>query len=551
MTRAGSDRESAFAFVSRHPPLSTDRTDRRTRRCPPRHPPRPSPSPRVSTLYPRSPRRPPSVTAGLDPLPAARQRSAPADASAVWPPTKPVQTTLERCELLLTPSMAARGPKGYAWVPVHDFDLVVEQFEERKRARKPSSKLMPPLGAQAEEAEDGACAARRCTCPSPSPSRRCWISPVSPRRRSSRRRRRRSEGRRRASWRSSPPSPEAKNKLSTVEASAPAPREGKRPVKATNAYGAGDYYTGELSDRQLNAPAPEKKRKTTKQAKRGKDGKVITFRTLKIDEIEENRAFRKKALLRDCRDTLTATRKHKYAWVFGKPVDPVALHIPDYFDIIKEPMDFGTIKERLDKKVYLNGGGPMAFARDMRLVFDNCATYNTADSDAGLMGSTLREEFEKAWQAGKLDEKIAEEDQFRAEEDEIIMNTSNEPVEEEVLVESQQVTEVNRQLAEVQKQLAELQKQQAMAASGGFTPSGGVGGGAAAAAEHPPSASAPTTTTTSSTRMISSSMSTSPRLAAGPVAAAVLPARAAAAAGASRGGGGARATAAARFPAAT
>ena len=143
-------------------------------------------------------------------------------------------------------------------------------------------------------------------------------------------------------------------------------------------------------------------------------------------------------------------------------------------------MDFGTIKERLDKKVYLNGGGPMAFARDMRLVFDNCATYNTADSkDAGLMGSTLREEFEKAWQAGKLDEKIAEEDQFRAEEDEIIMNTSNEPVEEEVLVESQQVTEVNRQLAEVQKQLAELQKQQAMAASGGFTPSGGSaeGGG--------------------------------------------------------------------------
>ena len=82
---------------------------------------------------------PPSepVTAGLDPLPpAASAEAPPADASAVWPPTKPVQTTLERCELLLTPSMAARGPKGYAWVPVHDFGLVVEQFEERKRARK-------------------------------------------------------------------------------------------------------------------------------------------------------------------------------------------------------------------------------------------------------------------------------------------------------------------------------------------------------------------------------------------------------------------------------
>ena len=423
---------------------------------------------------------PPSepVTAGLDPLPpAASAEAPPADASAVWPPTKPVQTTLERCELLLTPSMAARGPKGYAWVPVHDFDLVVEQFEERKRARKPSSKLMPPPSAPKQKKQKTAPAPAPVYVPEPEPEPEVLdFTGLS----EEEIKQKKKEAKRREKARimaQLAAISEAKNKLSTVEARAPAPREGKRPVKATNAYGAGDYYTGELSDRQLNAPAPEKKRKTTKQAKRGKDGKVITFRTLKIDEIEENRAFRKKALLRDCRDTLTATRKHKYAWVFGKPVDPVALHIPDYFDIIKEPMDFGTIKERLDKKVYLNGGGPMAFARDMRLVFDNCATYNTADSDAGLMGSTLREEFEKAWQAGKLDEKIAEEDQFRAEEDEIIMNTSNEPVEEEVLVESQQVTEVNRQLAEVQKQLAELQKQQAMAASGGFTPSGGVGGG--------------------------------------------------------------------------
>ena len=157
-------------------------------------------------------------------------------------------------------------------------------------------------------------------------------------------------------------------------------------------------------------------------------------------------------------------------------MDPVALHIPDYFDIIKEPMDFGTIKEKLDKKVYAkeDGGGPMEFAREMRLVFDNCATYNTAESDAGLMGSTLRGEFEKAWLNSKLDEKVAEEDGFRAEEDAIIAATSDEPVEEEVLIESQQVSEVNRQLAEVQKQLAELQKQQAMAAGGaaGLPPAG-------------------------------------------------------------------------------
>jgi len=43
-------------------------------------------------------------------------------------------------------------------------------------------------------------------------------------------------------------------------------------------------------------------------------------------------------------------------------------------------------KERLDKKVVSNGAydGPAEFAADMRLVFDNCALYNSPDSDAGM-----------------------------------------------------------------------------------------------------------------------------------------------------------------------
>jgi hypothetical protein len=32
--------------------------------------------------------------------------------------------------------------------------------------------------------------------------------------------------------------------------------------------------------------------------------------------------------------------------IFLKPVNPIELGIPDYFDIIKRPMDFGTIKVR-------------------------------------------------------------------------------------------------------------------------------------------------------------------------------------------------------------
>jgi hypothetical protein len=36
--------------------------------------------------------------------------------------------------------------------------------------------------------------------------------------------------------------------------------------------------------------------------------------------------------------------KTKDSELFHKPVDPILLGIPDYFDIIKNPMDFSTIK---------------------------------------------------------------------------------------------------------------------------------------------------------------------------------------------------------------
>ena len=35
--------------------------------------------------------------------------------------------------------------------------------------------------------------------------------------------------------------------------------------------------------------------------------------------------------------------------VFNRPVDTVALSIPDYYDIIDNPIDLGTIQERLER----------------------------------------------------------------------------------------------------------------------------------------------------------------------------------------------------------
>jgi uncharacterized coiled-coil protein SlyX len=96
--------------------------------------------------------------------------------------------------------------------------------------------------------------------------------------------------------------------------------------------------------------------------------------------------------LRKCQDLLRQLLRHEHGWPFAKPVDPVALNIPDYFDIIKHPMDLGTIKTQLANNFYDTID---AFEDDVRLVFANTRTYNKPDSDIVFMANILEEVFDK------------------------------------------------------------------------------------------------------------------------------------------------------------
>jgi len=58
---------------------------------------------------------------------------------------------------------------------------------------------------------------------------------------------------------------------------------------------------------------------------------------------------------------------------FSSPVDPVALGIPTYLQIIKEPMDLGTIARRMELNEMES---PEEFARLCRLVFENAMKFN-------------------------------------------------------------------------------------------------------------------------------------------------------------------------------
>ncbi|CAI9301879.1 unnamed protein product [Lactuca saligna] len=61
--------------------------------------------------------------------------------------------------------------------------------------------------------------------------------------------------------------------------------------------------------------------------------------------------------------------------VFSEPVDPNEL--PDYHEIVKHPMDFGTVKNKLDDGVYSNLNELEA---DVLLICSNAMKYNSSDT---------------------------------------------------------------------------------------------------------------------------------------------------------------------------
>jgi len=85
---------------------------------------------------------------------------------------------------------------------------------------------------------------------------------------------------------------------------------------------------------------------------------------------------------------------------FTDPVDPVELEIPDYLEIIKNPMDLLTVKKYLDEGVYT---GPEKFLEHVRLVFSNAVTYNTdPENPVHIVAKKLSEQFEEQVRDMKL-----------------------------------------------------------------------------------------------------------------------------------------------------
>lgn len=92
--------------------------------------------------------------------------------------------------------------------------------------------------------------------------------------------------------------------------------------------------------------------------------------------------------------------KQEGAWLFHYPVDVKAWKIEDYYTIVKDPMDFTTIKCKLSNNEYKSIAD---FVKDVNQVFDNCILYNGEGNQYGQYAVKMRKEFESQYSSLNMD----------------------------------------------------------------------------------------------------------------------------------------------------
>jgi E1A/CREB-binding protein len=95
--------------------------------------------------------------------------------------------------------------------------------------------------------------------------------------------------------------------------------------------------------------------------------------------------------------------------VFNAPVDPVELGLPDYFEVIKRPMDLGTIRKKLENGCYHSLD---EFESHVKLTFDNAMLYNPEGSVVYNMAKEMKHKFAADYE-NVLRQLKAEEDEKR------------------------------------------------------------------------------------------------------------------------------------------
>ncbi|KAJ6405694.1 hypothetical protein OIU84_013621 [Salix udensis] len=103
-----------------------------------------------------------------------------------------------------------------------------------------------------------------------------------------------------------------------------------------------------------------------------------------------------KHLIAFMRSLLKSMHDHVDAWPFKEPVD--ACDVPDYYDIIKDPMDLKTMSKRVESEQYYVT--LEMFIADVKRMCANARTYNTPDTIYYKCATRLEAHFQSKVQSG-------------------------------------------------------------------------------------------------------------------------------------------------------
>jgi hypothetical protein len=104
--------------------------------------------------------------------------------------------------------------------------------------------------------------------------------------------------------------------------------------------------------------------------------------------------------LKDALMVVKKIMKMDAAEPFNTPVNPVALGIPDYFDIIDTPMDLGTVCSALERgEKYMNSRDVF---KDIQFIWENCYKYNSKGDPILDLMKRVKKNFVKYWTAAGL-----------------------------------------------------------------------------------------------------------------------------------------------------
>ena len=171
---------------------------------------------------------------------------------------------------------------------------------------------------------------------------------------------------------------------------------------ATTALLKSDAFAKKKALVQLNPKEREERAQKKKSAKAelaplaGESSSLISFMPRDmimrhLESLSKRIRLSSRTVTHKCLPIVQALIDDQFGWVFHDPVDPVALGLPDYFDVVKNPMHLALVKKKLESAIYSD---MEVFARDVRLVFENAILYNGETSEVGELAQTVLLKFD-------------------------------------------------------------------------------------------------------------------------------------------------------------